>query len=45
MLAMLREKGVTVAKVFPPDPNGNFAHVVGPDELMIELWEPSESER
>jgi catechol 2,3-dioxygenase-like lactoylglutathione lyase family enzyme len=42
VLAMLREKGVTVAKVLPPDENGKFAHVVGPDEIMIELWEPAE---
>ena len=28
VLAMLREKGVTVAKVFPPEPNGKFAHVI-----------------
>lgn len=40
MLAMLRERGVTVVKVFDPEPNGRFAHVMGPEGVKFELWEP-----
>lgn len=40
MLATLRERGVTVVKIFDPEPNGRFAHVMGPEGLKIELWEP-----
>jgi len=40
MLAKLRARGVEIVKVFDPEPNGKFAHVLGPDGLVIELWEP-----
>jgi lactoylglutathione lyase len=40
MLTMLRKKGVEIVKVHPPEPNGRFAHVRGPDGLVLELWEP-----
>jgi catechol 2,3-dioxygenase-like lactoylglutathione lyase family enzyme len=40
MLAVLRERGVEITKVFDPEPNGRFAHVAGPDGIKIELWEP-----
>jgi predicted enzyme related to lactoylglutathione lyase len=42
MDAMLRDfgaKGITVTE-YPPQPNGRFAHLVGPDGVKIELWEP-----
>lgn len=41
MLARLRANGVEIVKVFDPDPIGRFAHVRGPDDLVIELWEPA----
>jgi predicted enzyme related to lactoylglutathione lyase len=40
MLELLRERGGAVIKVFDPEPNGRFAHVVGPDGITLELWEP-----
>jgi catechol 2,3-dioxygenase-like lactoylglutathione lyase family enzyme len=40
VLAMLRERGVEVVKIFDPEPNGRFAHVRGPDGIVLELWEP-----
>ncbi len=40
LLSALEAKGVTVVKRFPPEPNGKFAHVQGPDGLVLELWEP-----
>ncbi|APR77008.1 Glyoxalase family protein [Minicystis rosea] len=42
MLAQLRERGVEVVKVFDPEPNGRFAHVKGPDGMVLELWQPAE---
>jgi predicted enzyme related to lactoylglutathione lyase len=44
MLAQLREKGVEIVKVFEPQPYGRFAHVRGPDDLVIELFEPAKGE-
>jgi lactoylglutathione lyase len=44
VLAMLRDKGVEVVKTFDPEPNGRFAHVKGPDGMVIELWEPIEND-
>lgn len=41
MLASLRAKDVEILKVFDPEPNGRFAHVRGPDGMVIELWQPS----
>jgi predicted enzyme related to lactoylglutathione lyase len=40
MLAQLREHGVEILKEFPVAPNGRFVHIMGPDGLKIELWEP-----
>lgn len=40
MLAQLQARGHEVVKRFEPEPNGRFAHVMGPDGLKIELWEP-----
>jgi catechol 2,3-dioxygenase-like lactoylglutathione lyase family enzyme len=40
MLAHLRRREIEIVKVFDPEPNGRFAHVRGPDGLVIELWEP-----
>lgn len=40
MLAELREKGIEPVRVFAPEANGRFAHVMGPDGVKIELWEP-----
>jgi lactoylglutathione lyase len=41
MLAALKERGVEVVKVFDPEPNGRFAHVKGPDGMVLELWQPA----
>lgn len=40
MLETLRARGVEILDVMPPEPNGRFAHVMGPDGVKIELWEP-----
>lgn len=40
MLETLRARGVEIVKVFDPEPNGRFAHVVGPDGVTLELWQP-----
>lgn len=40
MLAELEKRGVKVVKRFDPEPNGRFAHVMGPDGIKLELWEP-----
>ncbi len=42
MLALLAERGVELVKRFDPEPNGRFAHVKGPDGMVIELWEPAD---
>ncbi len=41
MLERLRKKKIEIVKIFDPEPNGRFAHVRGPDDLVIELWEPA----
>jgi predicted enzyme related to lactoylglutathione lyase len=41
MLGTLRSRGVEIIKEFPADENGRFAHVVGPDGITIELWQPA----
>jgi lactoylglutathione lyase len=41
VLDSLRSKGIEPVKVFPPEPNGWFAHVIGPDGVKFELWEPA----
>lgn len=40
MLERLRARGIEIVKVMDPEPNGRFAHVRGPDGLVLELWEP-----
>lgn len=40
MLARCAEHGVEPVKLFPPEPNGRFAHIMDPDGRKIELWEP-----
>lgn len=42
MLASLKEKDVEILKVFDPEANGRFAHVRGPDGMVLELWQPSD---
>ncbi|MFZ5442450.1 MAG: VOC family protein [Myxococcota bacterium] len=42
MLADLAKKGVQALRVFPPDDNGRFAHIAGPDGITLELWQPAE---
>ncbi|MFO0548691.1 MAG: VOC family protein [Polyangiaceae bacterium] len=44
VLAKLRERGVEIVKVFDPDENGRFAHVLGPAGIKIELWQPADQE-
>lgn len=43
MLAMLEKKGVEVIKRMPDEGYGRFAHIAGPDDITIELWEPTET--
>ncbi len=40
LLAELKAKGMTILKIMDSEPNGKFAHVMGPDGIKIELWEP-----
>lgn len=40
MLAHCAAEGVEPVKVFPPEPNGRFAHIMDPDGRKIELWQP-----
>ncbi len=42
MLAELAKKGITPVRTFPPEANGKFAHVPGPDGITLELWEPAD---
>lgn len=42
MLEKLRGQGVEVVKLFDQDDNGRFAHVKGPDGMVIELWQPAD---
>ena len=35
MLALMRERGIEIMKVFDPEPNGRFAHIQGPDGMKI----------
>ena len=39
IMAQLRESGIQVDE-YPAQPNGRFAHLVGPENVKIELWEP-----
>lgn len=40
MLARCKEHGVEPVKSFNDESNGRFAHIMGPEDLKIELWEP-----
>lgn len=40
MLARCKERGVEPLKVLPDELNGSFAHLMGPDGVKIELWQP-----
>lgn len=42
MLAELAKKGIVPVRTFPPEPNGQFAHIPGPDGITIELWQPAD---
>jgi predicted enzyme related to lactoylglutathione lyase len=44
MLAQCSAQGVEPVKVFDPEPNGRFAHIIDPDGRKIELWEPQPME-
>jgi lactoylglutathione lyase len=44
VLAELRAKGVEPVKVFDADAHGRFAHVMGPDGIKLELWQPAPEE-
>ena len=43
MLARCKKNGVEPIKVFGDEANGRFAHIMGPDDIMIELWQPVSS--
>jgi len=40
ILARCKEHGVEPIKTFDDESNGRFAHIMGPEDLKIELWEP-----
>ncbi len=40
ILARCKEHGVEPIKMFPDEANGRFAHIMGPDDVKIELWQP-----
>lgn len=40
MLARCKREGVAPVKVFPDEGLGRFAHILDPDGIKIELWEP-----
>lgn len=40
ILAACADHGVEPVKVFPPEPNGRFAHIIDPEGRKIELWQP-----
>jgi hypothetical protein len=40
MLAHLDALGATYKRL-PDEPNGRFAHVLGPEGVGFELWEPA----
>jgi predicted enzyme related to lactoylglutathione lyase len=43
MMERLRAAGHEVTE-FPAEPNGRFAHLMGPGGLKLELWEPVEND-
>lgn len=40
MVARCKEHGVQHLKVLPDEPNGRFAHLMDPEGIKIELWQP-----
>jgi catechol 2,3-dioxygenase-like lactoylglutathione lyase family enzyme len=40
MLARCKQHGVEPLKAFDDEANGRFAHILGPEDLKIELWQP-----
>jgi predicted enzyme related to lactoylglutathione lyase len=40
MLARCKQHGVQPLKTFDDESNGRFAHIMGPEDLKIELWQP-----
>lgn len=40
ILAAMKARGIEPVRMFDPEPNGRFAHVMAPGGLKIELWEP-----
>ncbi|MBL8549675.1 MAG: VOC family protein [Hyphomonadaceae bacterium] len=42
MLAHAKAEGVEPVKLFPDEGMGKFAHIIDPDGIKIELWEPSD---
>ncbi len=40
MLARCKQHGVEPLKTFDDEGNGRFAHIIGPEDLKIELWQP-----
>ena len=40
MLARCKREGVEPLKLFPDEGFGRFAHILDPDGIKIELWEP-----
>jgi hypothetical protein len=40
ILADLATRGIVPVRVFDPEPNGRFVHIMAPGGLKIELWEP-----
>ena len=40
MLAQCRAHGVEPVRTFPDEPNGRFAHIIDPEGVKIELWQP-----
>ena len=44
LIEALRADGVEIAKEIESFDYGKFAHIVGPDGIRIELWEPNDDE-
>ena len=44
LIEALRGEGVEIAKEIQSFDYGKFAHIVGPDGIRIELWEPNDEE-
>ena len=41
LLTSLRADGVPVVREITEEANGKFAHVLGPEGLVLELWQPA----